>query len=69
LTKWIICVIIKIQKRKTKGDTTMINTYYITNKITGQTAKIYGRTSAEARLNACAPVGEWELTFMVFGKQ
>jgi hypothetical protein len=47
----------------------MINTYYITNKITGQTAKIYGRTSAEARLNACAPRSDWELTFVVFGKQ
>ena len=47
----------------------MINTYYITNKITGQTAKIYGRTSAEARLNACAPASEWELTFVVCGNQ
>ena len=47
----------------------MINTYYITNKTTGQTAKIYGRTSAEARANACASCSDWELTFMVCGKQ
>ena len=46
----------------------MMNTYYFTNKHTGKTAKVHGRTSAEAREKAWASVSDWELTFWTLGE-
>lgn len=46
----------------------MLNTYIITNIHTNQTAKIYGRTFTEARLNACAPADIWKLEIVICGK-